>query len=233
MSNPDQQQNLLGRVWARYVLLLREKVWSRWATGLVLLMLIAAIVPAEDPEAEKTQASNSSAEAADASTDEGPTGETGPTGPSSAVLVELIDSGDYDEADEIGAQLEDDDRQLLRAYIAYRIAKGIRRRVRTGDLDEARGLVIASRKYPATAELKSATKYYRSERLQEKRRVQQLKAKRAAARKRAREKREARARARREREESAYEAPSQSGPSTENWCGKRDGDGDGIYCEGE
>lgn len=24
-----------------------------------------------------------------------------------------------------------------------------------------------------------------------------------------------------------------SGPSTTNWCGKRDGDGDGIYCEGE
>jgi len=23
-----------------------------------------------------------------------------------------------------------------------------------------------------------------------------------------------------------------SGPSTFNWCGKRDGDGDGIYCEG-
>ena len=28
-------------------------------------------------------------------------------------------------------------------------------------------------------------------------------------------------------------APGVSGPSTTNWCGKRDGDGDGIYCEGE
>lgn len=61
---------------------------------------------------------------------------------------------------------------------------------------------------------------------------------RAAARRQARRDRAAQRRRQREAEQDVPssgggggDGGDTSGPSTNNWCGKRDGDGDGIYCE--
>lgn len=151
----------------------------------------------------------------------------------------LVNEGRYAAAVAAAAALGDDDRSFIRRRISRRIARAARRALRRGDRAAARRHLALADNYPTT----DATRVVRLEYRAAKRRAATRRAaRRRAAERRASERRAAEraAAARRAAQRAAAEAPapapssapsSPSGPSTTNWCGKRDGDGDGIYCE--
>jgi hypothetical protein len=107
--------------------------------------------------------------------------------------------------------------QKISRRLAYRATDALR----SGDRTRARFLLDRVGDYGSTPESTNAWGRYEA--------AQQRAAERRAA-------------ARQQRQEQAVPAPSlapesvpapdtSGGPSTTNWCGKRDGDGDGVYCE--
>jgi hypothetical protein len=141
--------------------------------------------------------------------------------------VEKVDQDRYAVALAIATELGDDAAQRITQKISRRLARRAIHALRSGDANRARFLLTRADEYGATPQSTAAWARY------------DVAQRRVADR---------RAAARQRQQEQAAPAPSvapesapapesvpapdtPSGPSTTNWCGKRDGDGDGIYCE--
>ena len=171
----------------------------------------------------------------------------------------MVDDDLYAEALAAAAVLGDDDESYIARRIANRLARRTMNALRGGDRSRARFLVLKAREYPSTSLSRQARGAYRQAQVRADGRfcsatekssyrdtglikagcADYVATRQAAVA--AREQRAAAKRAADDAERAAAEAPSidapgadapdTSGPSTFNWCGKRDGDGDGIYCE--
>ncbi len=221
-----------------------------WAVAAVLFFVLAAALGSdpESPDDSTTQA------AADTSTQAAPAGSTqttpASTGPTPADLKAMVEDDRYAEALAAAARLGSDDERRVARRIANRLARRTMAALTDGERSRARFLVIRSEDYPSTSLSRQARSSYRRAQARADARFCSSREKVAyrdtgvirsgcavyvADRRAAAAASEAR-----EAAEAApppvaprNDPPSASGPSTTNWCGKRDGDGDGIYCEGE
>lgn len=204
-----------------------------WAIAAVMFFVLMAALGSED---------NASEQAAEITTQTAPidatvTSETETTpaqaAPTRSDIEDMVEDDLYAEALAAAALLGEDDENYIARRIANRLARRTMFALDQGDRSRARFLVIKSRDYPSTRMSEQARSAYESA---------QAAAKAEAAARRAEAERVAQEEAAREAAQRAAEAvpdyeapgpsaPEASGPSTTNWCGKRDGDGDGIYCE--
>lgn len=126
---------------------------------------------------------------------------------------QAVEDGDFSGAVRIANTLGEDDGDRIRRKISRTLARDVHRALRTGGRSRASAILARADGYPATPQLRAARASYR-----------------AAA------EAEAAAQAHAEAEaESASDDSYDSGSGGEsgNWCGAtRDGDGDGIWCEG-
>jgi hypothetical protein len=148
---------------------------------------------------------------------------------------DMVDDDLYAEALTAAALLGNDDESYIARRIANRLARRTLFALDGGDRSRARFLLRKSQDYPTTSMSRQASAAYEAAQARAKVRTA---ARKAVAEQRAA--REAEQRAASQAEQRAADAvpdapdataPDASGPSTNNWCGKRDGDGDGIYCE--
>lgn len=235
LSDPDREP-LVVRKTARASTRARpgQVPWwrRRWAVGLaavLLLLMLAGALGDNDPAVRGGDPPPS----ADAAADPAPAFED---------AVAAVDASQYRRAIGMADALEAGQQDRIARKISRHLAMRARAALRRGSRSTARRLLRRAAAYPATAEAADARDMLeaaddRAAYLAEQRRLR-----RAAARQAARE-RAAAERAAAERvaadlaaaEEAAaaesYDAPDVDGGSTANWCGKRDGDGDGIYCE--
>lgn len=209
-----------------------------WAIAAVLFFVLVAALPSDPDSPEENASQQGSVTATQTTpTDAAVATETTPAeaGPTRSEIEEMVDDDLYAEALAAAALLSSDDENYIARRIANRLARRAMFALNSGDRSRARFLVIKSRDYPSTYLSRQASGAVEQA---------QARAKAAAAARRAEAQaraaaREAEERAAREAEDAAptdlpdVGAPDTSGPSTTNWCGKRDGDGDGIYCEGE
>lgn len=207
-----------------------------WMVGSLSLMVSAL----SSKEQQAPSARAAIAAAAPASTE--PVAEATPTAPVETIADanEAVEDRDYGAALLIAAALGEDDEARVGRRIAGHLAKRVRKALRSGDRSGARSLLAESRSYPQTSEVRQARLSYKRAQAAAQRRAEARRIARAEARRKAREARAARRRAREAAraleaaptyDAPASEAPSTTGPSSVNWCGKRDGDGDGVYCE--
>ena len=210
----------------------RKRVWA--IAGVLFFGFLVAVSP--DPDAPDETASNQAGQAPTQTTSGEATvaTETTPaeTGPTRADLENMVDDDVYAEALAAAALLGEDDESYIARRIANRLARRTMFALAKGDRSRARFLVAKSEDYPSTSMSRDASGAYQAA---------QARASARTAARRVEAQRVAQEDAAREEAERAIEsAPdipdasvpdSPSGPSTTNWCGKRDGDGDGIYCE--
>ena len=219
--------------------------WSRpkaiGIAAVVLLLVMVGSLSSKEPDTPPAKAATQEQTGAVAETTPAPAPvET------IADANEAVEDRDYETALLIAAALGEDDEVRVGRRISRHIARRVRNALRGGKRRSAMNLLAESKAYPRTAEIRQARVSHRVAQAAAKRRAE---LRRIARERRAEERRLARQRAREERaarrrareaaraleaqayEAPAYEAPSASGPSSVNWCGKRDGDGDGIYCE--
>jgi hypothetical protein len=216
-----------------------DKVWWKrpWAIAVgavVLLLMVAGALG----DSQTTPAAPEDAQAVAETTP----AETAPAEPAATLAdaEEAVEDGDFSEALAIAAAFSGDDRDRIRRKISRTLAREVRVALRAGDRWAAKDALRRSGRYGTTPEIRAARASYRTAKARAAERAAARRVAREAARQRAAERRAAR-----EAEEAAaaaasgpayedsYDAPEaeMSGPSTTNWCGKRDGDGDGIYCE--
>lgn len=208
--------------------------WKRrWAIGVGVVLLLLMIAGALD-EGEPTRGGGPEgpprAEAAPVS--ETPRSEPAPPTLDDAAI--LVEASDYRAALDIAATLGDQDGDRIRRKISRHLAKRARAALRRGSRATARRLLRRTHRFPATREAADARADLEAVDARAAYRAEQRRIRRAAAREAARVAAAERAAA----EEAAaaaaeeYDAPDvDTGGSSTNWCGKRDGDGDGIYCE--
>jgi hypothetical protein len=213
----------------------RKRTWA--IAGVLFFLIVGALGSATDSSQEATprDAVDDTAtetvpaeRAVGGATTDATTSEAGPT---RSEVEDMVDADLYAEARAAAALLGNDDASYIARRIANRLARRTMFALDGGDRSRARFLVIKSRGYPLTNLSREASGAYYAA---------QARAKARAAAQRAEAARMAQAQADREEAQRAIEAvpdvpepsaPKASGPSTSNWCGKRDGDGDGIYCE--
>jgi hypothetical protein len=238
VSDPQHEPLVVRKVAHAPVVAAAPRPWWKrgWAIGvgavLILLLLVGVASGPDDgdepkrPESTPTQTESTTTEETPAET--------------LADAQEAVDRDDYAGAMEIAAALGDDEENHIARRISRRIGRRALRALAKGDRGKARRLLRQAEEYPRTSVLQKAESRYDVAVARAKERAEAKRQARREARAQAR----AEERARREAEEAAQApdpAPSddggssapESGPSTTNWCGKRDGDGDGIYCEGE
>jgi hypothetical protein len=219
-----------------------ERPWFRrkrtWAIAGVLFFLVIGTLGSATDSSDKTASRNA---ADDTATETVPTeradagAATGTSKsearPTRSEVENMVDDDLYAEALAAAALLGNDDKSYIARRIANRLAHRAMFALDSGDRSRAGFLVLKSRDYPLTNLSRQASGAYYAA---------QARAKARAAAQRAEAERMEKAQAAREEAERAAEAipdvpqssaPDASGPSTSNWCGKRDGDGDGIYCE--
>lgn len=211
----------------------RARPWFKlkrtWALAGVLLFLLIGVLGSEsDPASETSQQANRTATDTTTTTTPGLTADA----PTRSELAAMIDGDRYSEAVAGGALLGSDEARYVARRIANRLARRVMSALDRGDRSRARFLVARFQDYPSTAMSQAATTAYEAAR---------TRARARAAARRAEAQRIIQEAAAREAAERAAESPDDvpdvgvpdvpSGPSTTNWCGKRDGDGDGIYCE--
>ena len=223
-----------------------RRPWAIAAGALVLLFVAVAALttgpPASSSAGEQATLSGAAAEATTEPASEPTPAATEPPQTIADARSAVADD-DYAGALLIAAALGRDDERTIERRIARRLAYRTMKALRSGDRSRASRLLREAREYPRTAEITradaalDAAQTRAQERAAAKRRAAAVA--RAARRARAETRRQARAEARRRAavtesapSVSSAPEPSMSGPSTFNWCGKRDGDGDGIYCEG-
>lgn len=215
----------------------KDRPWFKrkrtWAIAAILFFVLVAALPS-DPDSPDENASRSAGDTARQTTPTTTT-ETTPTpaGPTRAEIGDMVDDDHYAEAIAAAALLGNDEESWIARRIANRLARRTMFALSSGDRSRARFLLTKAEDYPSTSMSRKASSAYR---------LAQARASSRAAARRAEAARIAQAKAAREEAKRAAEAvpdvpdvsaPDASGPSSTNWCGKRDGDGDGIYCEGE
>ena len=158
--------------------------------------------------------------------------------PTRARALKAVADDRYGVAMSIAAGLGADDRSYIARRISRRIARRVMYALDRGDRGRARLLLRQGRRFPSTSLSRAARSRYVVVQREAAERQQALEDAREA-RRQARAQARVEERARREAEAAAPDPPDAGGSSepeggsTSNWCGKRDGDGDGIYCEGE
>jgi hypothetical protein len=213
------------------------------AAALVLLVVAIAMAPGDERRAAQPPTAQVVEPPAEATPAAAPAQEPAPTLADAAAAV---DAGDHVAAMAVADALDDDDRSRVRRMITRSFARQARAALRDGDRPRARRLLAPSARYGSGPELRAARASLRAAQRRAARRAERRRAEAAARRARAAERRAARRpaqqaaraaeRAAEAQEAAAAAAPEPaadtSGPSTVNWCGRRDGDGDGISCEG-
>ena len=222
----------VARAWWR-------RPWAIAVGALVLLFLIVGALSSGDPSAP-SESAQAAQESPAVSTSE-PTATPAPTEPPQTIsdARAAVRDDDYAAALLIAAALGRDDERGIERRIARRLAYRVQRALSIGDRAHASQLLRKARAYPRTSEIGRAAKALDAAQARAAARRKAQAIARAQHRARVQARRIARAEARR-RAQAAESAPAvpaapeapTSGPSTTNWCGKRDGDGDGIYCEG-
>ena len=198
--------------------------WKRpWviivASVLALIMLIGAL--SDDDKTTNAASQSPSRTSAGETTTPRPPDEQQPA-QTLTDATEKVDQDHYAAALAIATGLSDKDEQRIMQKISRRLAYRATNALRSGDSGRARFLLNRADDYHSTPQSMAAWARYDA--------AQQRVAERRAA-------------ADQRRQENATPAPAPvpqsspapdtpSGPSSTNWCGKRDGDGDGIYCEG-
>jgi hypothetical protein len=210
-----------------------ETPWwkRRWvivtAAILALLLIVGALGDSEtDQSADSEPAALTETTGADEPVAEDPAA-------TFAEAAEEVDEDHYGAALALAASLGEDDENRLRRRIAGRLARRAIYAVGIGNRGRARRLLRRANQYPQTPAVTRARSSLRSAERRAARRAELRRQQRAAARRAAAEARAAERRAAEAAAAQAVAAPETSGPSTYNWCGKRDGDGDGLYCEDE
>jgi hypothetical protein len=230
----------------------RKVWWQRpWVIGtaaVLLLLMIAGALGDEPTRATSDREPTAAATTTATTPTEATPSETTPAEPVAtfADAEDAVEDGDFSEAVAIAAALGANDRDRIRRKISRTIARDIRRALRNGDRSAAKMLISEAGRYPSTPQIRAARSSYRAAKARAAQRAAARRAAREAARQRAAERRAARRAAREAAQaaaaaeadvptyEDSNDAPDvdvSGGPSTTNWCGKRDGDGDGIYCE--
>jgi len=226
-----------------------KRPWAVAACAVVLLLVLIAVV---GDSSQSTTAADD-AQAAGTTTAqpmttnppsvEPPPAETTPVEPvvTFADAQEAVKDDDFSEAVAIAAVLSADHRSRIRRSISRKLARQVRVALRNGDRGAAKRALRRADRFGPTSEIRAARTSYRAAVARAADRAAARAAAREVARQQAAERRAARgaaqAAAAAEAMAPSYdETPSvpevdASGPLTTNWCGKRDGDGDGIYCE--
>lgn len=216
--------------------------WKRrWVIAVGGILAVALIAGALDDSGKGP--STAPAARADTPAQETPPSATTATRPEPAPTFadaeQAVEDDDFPQALLIAAALGNSEKNRIRRKISRTLARQARSALRAGDRAAAGRAIRRADRFGATPEIRAARSSYRAAKSRASARAA---ARRAAERAAAAEKKARaaeRAAAERAAEESyeteSYDAPSSdmSGPSSVNWCGKRDGDGDGIYCEGE
>lgn len=207
-----------------------KRRWAIAAGAVLLLLMIAGALGDGEPTRGGDPEGTPRAQAAPA--DEAPPSEPAPATLEDAAV--LVDAADYRAALDVAATLGDEERDRVRRKISRHLAKRARAALRSGSRATARRLLRRSSGFPSTPEAAAARADLEAADARAAYRAEQRRIRRAAAREAARAAAAERAAA----EEAAaaaaeeYDAPAvDAGGSSTNWCGKRDGDGDGIYCE--
>lgn len=197
--------------------------WKRpWAIIIAGLIALIMLIGALSDDAKTTTAANQlpSVTSVGETTTPRPSAEQQPA-LTLTDAAEKVDQDHYAAALAIAAGIGDEDERRITQKISRRLAYRAINALRSGDRSRARFLLNRVGDYSSTPQSMAAWARYDA--------AQQRVAQRRAA-------------DRQRRQEQATPAPSlapqsvpspdtSSGPSTTNWCGKRDGDGDGIYCE--
>jgi len=197
--------------------------WKRrWAIvigGLIALIMLIGAFSDDDKTTQAAKQPSGTASVAETTTTQRPT-EQQPT-LTLTDAAEKVDQDHYAAALAIATGLSDESEHRIMQKISRRLAYRAIDALQSGDRTRARFLLNRADDYVSTPQ--SATAWARYD----------------AAQQRVAQRRTA---ARQQRQEPAAPVPpvapqsvpapeTSGGPSTTNWCGKRDGDGDGIYCE--
>jgi hypothetical protein len=249
LSDPASEPLIVRKTAPARARVSRQRWWTRpkliGIASVVLLLIMVGSLGSQEPNAPVPKSAAVTTEQGESVPEATPTAAPVET---IADAIEAVEDRDYAGAVLIAASLGEDDEARVGRRISRHLARRVRHALRGGHRGRARNLLAESKSYPRTAQLRRARASYRAAQAAAKRRAELRRIarerraeERRLARQRARELRVARRRARdaaRALEEQAsqapapsYDAPSTSGPSSVNWCGKRDGDGDGIYCE--
>jgi hypothetical protein len=260
LSDPAREPLTVRKPVARAAVAARPRSRARsrrpWAIGAAAVVLLVAMIAvlvtssAPAPAPLETQAGTTPGT-------EVPTTPTAPIEPApSAELAvdpvgtfvdaqEAVQDEEFGEAIAIAAAISATDRNRIRRAISRRLARQARTALGDGDRGAARRALLRADAYGRTPEIRGARASYRAAVVRAADRAAARVAAREVVRRQAAEGRAAR-RAALAAAQAADAAESvtpdvddvslapdaeESGASTTNWCGKRDGDGDGLYCE--
>jgi len=195
--------------------------WKRrWAIAIAGLIALIMLIGALSDNDRTTKAAKQPSGAASETTTTQPPTEQQPA-PTLTDAAEKVDQDHYAAALAIATELSDESEHRIMQKISRRLTYRAINALRSGDRTRARFLLNRADDYSSTPESVAAWARYDA--------AQQRVAQRRAT-------------PPQPPPETAtalpYVAPqsvpapeTSGGPSTTNWCGKRDGDGDGIYCE--
>jgi hypothetical protein len=197
-----------------------QRPWAIIVVGvLALIMVIGAL--SDDDKTTNTASQPPSRTSAGETITSRPPSEQQPA-ETLTDAAEKVDQDHYAAARAIATRLGDRDEQRIMQKISRRLAYRATNALRSGDSSRARFLLNRASDYRSTPQSVAAWARYDAAQ-------QRVAERRAAADQRQQEN------ATPDPAPAPQSAPTldtPSGPSTTNWCGKRDGDGDGIYCEG-
>ena len=208
---------------------------SSWAIAFVVFFVLVGTIGSIFDSADETDSQEAAATVTQpVAAEEGARStSTTPAGPTRSDVAEMVNDDLYAEALAAAALLGNDNGTHTARMIANRLARRTMFALDRGNRSRAHFLVLKARDFPSTTLSLQASAAYDAaqDRVRARAAARRVEAQRLADAQAAREEAQRAAEATPDAPEASV--PDASGPSTTNWCGKRDGDGDGIYCEGE
>jgi type IV secretory pathway VirB10-like protein len=182
------------------------------AAGLIALIMLVAVLSDDDKTSKAANQPPAVASVAETTTTEPPTEPQ----PDLTLIdaAEKVDQDHYAAALAIAKELSDEDEHRIMQKISRRLANRAINALRSGDRTRARFLLNRADDYSSTPQSVDAwARYYAAQPSVAPTSSTADDPSPSVA------------------PPSAPAPDTSGGPSTTNWCGKRDGDGDGIYCE--
>jgi hypothetical protein len=196
-----------------------KRPWAIVVASVIALIMLIGALSDDDKTTEATRRSPTQTSAGEIVTPRSPAKPQ--PAQTLADAAAKVDQDHYAAALAIATGLSDTDEQRIMQKISRRLAYRATNALRSGDSSRARFLLNRADDYRSTPQSMAAWARYDA--------AQQRVAQRRAAADQRRQENTNPAPALAPQSAPAPDTPS--GPSTTNWCGKRDGDGDGIYCE--
>jgi hypothetical protein len=198
-----------------------KRPWAIAIAGLIAFVVLVGVLSDEDPATKAATASSTVTSAGDTTTTRPQSPAEQQPAPTLTDAAEQVGQDHYAAALAVASVLGDGDERRIMRKISRRLAYRAIDALQRGDRGRARFLLTRVDDYGSTPQSIDAWVRYDA--------AQQRVAERRAV-------------ARQPRQQDTYSVPAPTppsepapetsmGPSTTNWCGKRDGDGDGIYCE--